>query len=112
MQVFYSGCELSLILLKPGDGNQTSQNIVSGIPSVSNSWIQIRTNVLLGLIWVQTLCKKATDKELIIPICKNCEFKSHRYEFIQLLHRTTKCQVKMHTYLKKFPIKSTRYCPE
>ena len=30
--------------------------ILSGIPSVSNIWIQIRADVLSGLIWVKTVC--------------------------------------------------------
>ena len=34
------------------------QNILSGMPSECQTvWIQIRTNILLGLIWVQTVGK-------------------------------------------------------
>ena len=34
------------------------RKILSGIPSECQTvWIQIRPNILLGLIWVQTVCK-------------------------------------------------------
>ena len=38
--------------------NQLFRKILSGIPSECQiAWIQIRPNVLLGLTWVQTVCK-------------------------------------------------------
>ena len=38
--------------------NQLFRKILSGIPSECQKvWIQIRPDILLGLIWVQTLCK-------------------------------------------------------
>ena len=38
--------------------NQFFQKILSGIPSkCQTDWIQIRPDILSGLIWVQTVCK-------------------------------------------------------
>ena len=38
--------------------NQFFQKILSGMPSVCQTvWIQIRPDILSGLIWVQTVCK-------------------------------------------------------
>ena len=38
--------------------NQLFRNILSGIPSECQTvWIQIRPDILSGLIWVQTVCK-------------------------------------------------------
>ena len=41
------------------------QNILSGIPYECQSvWIQIRPDLLLGLVWVQTVCKVYQQKKL------------------------------------------------
>ena len=37
--------------------NKLFEKVLSGIPSVSNSLIQIRPDILLDLVWVQTVCK-------------------------------------------------------
>ena len=38
--------------------NQLFRKILSGIPSECQAvWIQIRPDILSGLIWVQTVCK-------------------------------------------------------
>ena len=38
--------------------NKLFRKILSGIPSECQTvWIQIRPNILSGLIWVQTVCK-------------------------------------------------------
>ena len=38
--------------------NQLFQKILSGIPpECQTAWIQIRPNMMSGLIWVQTVCK-------------------------------------------------------
>ena len=52
--------------------NQLFRKILSGIPSeCQRVWIQIRPNILSGLVWIQTVCKgyqqtTPVDKELII----------------------------------------------
>ena len=38
--------------------NKFFRKIISGIPfECQTDWIQIRPNILLGLIWVQSVCK-------------------------------------------------------
>ena len=42
------------------------QKILSGIPSEDEKdWIQIRSNILLGLIWVQSVCKGYEQMTLV-----------------------------------------------
>ena len=54
--------------------NQLFQKILSGISSACQTvWIQVRPDILLGLIWVQTVCKSyqqttPAGKELISKI--------------------------------------------
>ena len=56
--------------------NQFHWKILSGIPSEYQIiWIQIRLDMLSGLIWVHTVCKcyqqrKCGDKELILRLYK------------------------------------------
>ena len=46
--------------------NQLFRKIVSGIPSACQTvWIQIRPNILSGLIWVQTVCKSYQQMTLV-----------------------------------------------
>ena len=52
--------KLFMLFLSSADffQNQLFRKILSGIPSECQiAWIQIRPNVLLGLTWVQTVCK-------------------------------------------------------
>ena len=45
---------------------QLFRQILSGIPSeCQRVWIQIRPDVLLGLIWVQTVCKGYQETTLV-----------------------------------------------
>ena len=46
--------------------NQLFQKILSGIPSeCQTDWIQTRPNILLGLIWVQSVCKGYEQTTLV-----------------------------------------------
>ena len=46
--------------------NQLFQKFLSGTPSECQTvWIQIRPNILSGLIWVQTACKGYQQKILV-----------------------------------------------
>ena len=46
--------------------NQLFQKILSGIPSESQTdWIQIRPDILSGLIWVQSVCKGYEQTKLV-----------------------------------------------
>ena len=45
--------------------NQLFQKILSGIPSeCQTDWIQIRPDILSGLMWVQSVCKGHQQKTL------------------------------------------------
>ena len=41
------------------------KKILSGIPSVSNSLDPVQADILLGLIWVQTLCQWLSAEALV-----------------------------------------------
>ena len=46
--------------------NQLFRKILSGIPLACQTvWIQIRPDILFGLIWVQTVCKSYQQTTLI-----------------------------------------------
>ena len=46
--------------------NQLFGKTLSGIPlECQRVWIQIRTDILLGLIWVETVCKRDQQRTLV-----------------------------------------------
>ena len=59
--------------------NRLFRKILSGIPSVCQTvWMQIRPDFLLGLIWVQTVCKGYHQMTLVgkdLTICMLCNFR-------------------------------------
>ena len=57
---------------------QLFRKILSGIPSECQTvWIQIRPNLLLGLIWVQTVCESYQQTtpvgEELSPVSSSCK---------------------------------------
>ena len=69
--------------------NQLFQKILSGIPSeCQTDWIQIRPDILSGLIWVQTVCKgyEQTTDELTYCICLSVPFKCHQIFAADAIH--------------------------
>ena len=65
--------------------NLLFQKIISGIPSACQTvWIQIRTNILLVLTWIKTVCRqqKLSPAGKSLSVNNNCNIKLFRVQNI------------------------------
>ena len=82
-------------------------NILSGIPSeCQTDWIQIRPDILSGLIWVQTVCKSYQQTTLVdnnqrskiaISCFNDCRFCCHAVMQLQNMSSAAR-----ETFLQKY----------